>query len=308
MYKAPLLLFNRHLETIFPSLMRKVKLQSAVKERISTPDDDFLDIDWYRQSSHRCLIVSHGLEGNSQRSYVKGMARAFFEKGMDVAAWNFRGCSGEVNRQLRFYHSGATDDLGTIVDHIANSYHEIFLVGFSLGGNLTLKYLGESPNPAVKKATVFSVPMDLYSSCREISKPGNWIYSRRFLKALKRKVNEKAALRSDLVTSGMDEIKTLLQFDDTFTGPIHGFQDAIDYYTKCSSIHFVNNIRIPTLIVNAKNDPFLSPECFPTETFKDHPNVRFEFPENGGHVGFSSFGEKGLYWSEKRALAFILDQ
>lgn len=307
MYKAPFLLFNRHLETIFPSLLRKVKLQPAVKERISTRDNDFLDIDWYQRASSRCLIVSHGLEGNSQRSYVKGMARAFFNQGIDVAAWNFRGCSGEVNRQLRFYHSGATDDLGTIVDHVAKSYQEIFLVGFSLGGNLTLKYLGENPNPAIKKAAVFSVPLDLYSSCLEISKPGNWIYSRRFLKALKRKVNEKAALRSDLATTDLDDIKTLIQFDDTFTGPIHGFKDAIDYYTKCSSIHFVNNIRIPTLVVNAKNDPFLSQDCFPSERFKDHESVSFEFPEKGGHVGFSSFGEKGLYWSEKRALAFILD-
>ncbi len=308
MYRPPIILFNRHAETIYPSLVRKVDLIPTQRERIITPDDDFLDIDWYKNDGSRCVIISHGLEGNSGRPYVKGMARAFFNNGIDVAAWNFRGCSGEVNRQLRFYHSGATDDLKAIVDHVGKSYSEVFLVGFSLGGNLTLKYLGEnSVHTAIKKAVAFSVPIDLHASCIEISKPGNWIYSRRFLKALKAKIISKAAVRTDLRIDGLNAVRTLLEFDDKFTGPLHGFAGAIDYYTKSSSIHFIDKIKIPTLIVNALNDPFLSSNCFPRDDFRNHQWVKFEFPKNGGHVGFAQFGQKGLYWSEMKALSFILN-
>src|SRR5262249_25252310 len=148
-----------------PSLLRKVHLQKPKRERITTPDDDFLDLDHYEQGSDTCVIISHGLEGNSQRPYSVGMAKAFFAKGYDAIAWNFRGCSGEVNRQLRFYHSGATDDLKTVVKHAALHYKQIFLVGFSLGGNMTLKYLGEGDvHPSVKRGIAFSVPLNLHSS------------------------------------------------------------------------------------------------------------------------------------------------
>jgi uncharacterized protein len=302
-YKAPSLLFNRHVETIYPSLVRSVKLRTPERERIATPDDDFLDIDWYRTNSKRCVIISHGLEGNSSRAYVTGMASAFLSVGINVAAWNYRGCSGEMNRQRRFYHSGATDDLRTVINHVAREFNEVYLVGFSLGGNITLKYLGE-PNvhPSVKKAVTFSVPIDLYHSCLEISKPHNWIYSERFLKSLKRKIKEKAAVRDDIDTTMLDRVKNLKEFDDYFTGPLHGFRDAIDYYTKCSSIHFIKDIKVPTLLVSALNDPFLSPECYPMEK---HPYLTTEFSKRGGHVGFTLFDQNGLYWSEIRALSFI---
>ncbi len=305
-YNPPAILFNRHLETIYPSLLRKVDFQSPEVERITTPDDDFLDIDWYHQGSSKCIVISHGLEGNSSRSYVLGMARAFFTKGYDVAAWNYRGCSGEINRQLRFYHSGATDDLHGVVCHAAKQYDELALIGFSLGGNLTLKYLGEGiVHPSVKKAVTFSVPMDLHMSSLEIGKPGNWIYRERFLRSLKKKVREKAAIRKDLKIENLDRIKTLMEFDNVYTGPLHNFKDAIDYYTKSSSIHFIPAIAIPTLIVNALNDPILSPSCYPLERFKENKKVHFEFPGRGGHVGFARFGKNSLYWSEMRALSFI---
>jgi predicted alpha/beta-fold hydrolase len=305
-YSPPAILFTRHLETIYPSLFRKVNIGPPVRERISTPDDDFLDLDWYRQGSKSCVIISHGLEGNSSRSYVTGMAKALLTQGHDVLAWNYRGCSGEMNRQLRFYHSGATDDLGTVVLHAAGNYERLILVGFSLGGNVTLKYLGE-PNvhPAVTKVVTLSVPVNLHTSCLEIAKPSNWIYSQRFLRSLKKKVFEKAKIRKDLKIENLAKIKTLMEFDDHFTGPVHGFRDALDYYTTCSAIHFIQNIKVPTLVVNALNDPFLSPDCYPGERFKDHPFVKFEFPGHGGHVGFALFNQNGLYWSEIRALAFI---
>ncbi|MBX2963620.1 MAG: alpha/beta fold hydrolase [Cyclobacteriaceae bacterium] len=309
-YSPPFFLFHPHLETIYPALIRRVSLQPYQRERIPTPDDDFLDLDWLTQQSAKLVIISHGLEGNTKRAYIKGMARHCYTHGFDVLTWNYRGCSGEMNRQLRFYHSGATDDLHTVIEHAVNRnrYTEINLIGFSLGGNLTLKYLGEdrSRTPLLRKAVAFSVPVDLHTSCIQISKPGNWIYSQRFLRSLKKKVIEKSKIVSGIDTSGIEKIKTLMEFDDHFTGPVHGFKNAIDYYERSSSLRFLNNISIPALLVNAKNDPFLSPECFPANELKNHALVQLESPAHGGHVGFTRINANGTYWSEERAFQFLL--
>ena len=284
-------------------------MQPYTRQRINTPDNDFLDLDWLTQGSKKLVIISHGLEGNSRRAYVKGMGLAGFQNGYDVLAWNYRGCSEEMNKALRFYHSGATDDLATVVEHAANTgrYDSIQLVGFSLGGNLTLKYLGEerSRPTTLKRAATFSVPIDLHTSCVKISSRSNWIYSERFLRSLRKKVILKSQQMSGLDIRGLDKIKTLQEFDDHFTGPMHGFKNAIDYYTQCSAIRFVKNIQIPTLLVNAENDPFLSPECYPHALLKNHAAVQFENPEYGGHVGFTQFTKNGLYWSEERTFAFF---
>lgn len=288
-------------------MLRRVNGVVYIRERIQTPDDDFLDLDWLRKGASKLVIISHGLEGNTGRAYMKGMAQAFFQQSFDVLTWNFRGCSGEVNKQLRFYHSGATDDLDWVIRHaVQQGYNEICLVGFSLGGNMTLKYLGERVPPAeIIKAAVFSVPMDLHTSCLRISKPSNWIYSNRFLNSLKAKVIAKSLTRRELDVKDIHGIKTLIDFDDRYTAPLHGFLNAVDYYQRCSSIHFVESIKTPTLIVNAKNDPFLSEQCYPNRVLNVHPFVRFEDPGFGGHVGFAQFSKNGLYWSEERALSFM---
>lgn len=307
-YTPPFLLFNKHLETIYPSLIRKVNGVTYERERINTPDDDFLDLDWLRQNSRKLIILSHGLEGNSQRSYIKGMASIFFQHGYDVLAWNYRGCSEEMNRKIRFYHSGATDDLDLVVKHSASmGYAEINLIGFSLGGNLTLKYMGEKSSalhPLIKKAIAFSVPLNLHTSCIEISKSSNWMYNQRFLKSLKAKVTNKAKQMGEIKTGPLSSIKSLLEFDDHYTAPIHGFKDAIDYYQQCSAIRYIESINRPVLIVNALNDPFLSKDCYP-DHLRDHPYLKFEYPDRGGHVGFALFNQNGIYWSELRALQFI---
>jgi uncharacterized protein len=305
-YKRPSLLFSGHLETIYPALFRTVDLHYN-RERIPTPDDDFLDLDWLKQGSKKLVIISHGLEGNSSRAYMKGMAKAFAGERFDVIAWNFRGCSNEMNKRLRFYHSGATDDLDCVISHAQRSgYTEILLIGFSLGGNLTLKYLGErTPSPQIKKCIVFSTPLDLYTSCLKISKPGNVVYSTRFLKSLKNKVIQKSKVIAGLDLKDIEKINTLMSFDDRYTAPLHGFGSALDYYNKCSSIHFIGSITVPTLIVNAQNDPFLSELCYPITTLKNHPCIKFENPQYGGHVGFAQFNKNGLYWSEERALSFL---
>lgn len=286
-----------------------MSLQPYQRERIITPDDDFLDLDWLKQKSSKLIIISHGLEGNTQRSYIKGMARAGYGNGYDILAWNYRGCSEELNTKLRFYHSGATDDLAVVIDHAQRTgrYHEIYLVGFSLGGNLTLKYLGEErARPEIlKKAITFSVPLDLLASCEKISQPSNWIYSQRFLKSLRKKVISKSRLMEGLDIKRLEKVRTLREFDDHFTGPIHGYKDALDYYHQCSAIRFVQSVKLPTLIINAANDPFLSPECYPHQLLKQHPHVTFESPDRGGHVGFTQINKNGLYWSEERAISFF---
>jgi predicted alpha/beta-fold hydrolase len=306
-YKRPALLFNRHLETIYPALFRKIPAITCTQKRINTPDDDFLDLDWYTPGSKKLVIISHGLEGNSQRAYVLGMVKAFTAIGYDVLAWNYRGCSHELNRKARFYHSGATDDLNTLVEHAwsLNQYKEINLVGFSLGGNLTLKYLGEqhSSGRLIANAVAISAPLDLASSCNELAKAANWLYVKRFLISLKKKVTEKAKVMELPIATNLDSISTLREFDDQVTAPLHGFQDAADYYKKNSSLPYLNTIPNRTLILNALNDPFLSLECYPKKI--DNARITLEFPEHGGHVGFTAFKQNGLYWSELRATQFI---
>lgn len=307
-YVHPFLLFNGHIQTIVPALLRKVCALPFDRERITTPDGDFLDIDWLRRSSERLLIISHGLEGNSRRAYMLGMANIFFSNGWDVLAWNFRGCSGEMNRSPIFYHSGATYDLETVLSHAYIGYGDICLVGFSLGGNLTLKYLGEDhpTKHKVKKAVAISVPLDLSGSSDQIGKRENLLYAHRFLKTLKRKIFQKSRVfPEEIQVKGLDRIRNLREFDDFYTGPLHGFEGAEDYYTRCSSINFLSRISAQVLILNARNDPFLSSSCYPEALGAQLPHVYMDFPDNGGHVGFAPRNRKNVYWSEKRALEFL---
>ena len=323
-YKPPFFQPTPHLQTIIPSIFRKLKGIKYQRERIKTPDNDFLDLDWCFTTNldidgpnlkseianpKSLVILSHGLEGDTNRQYIKGMAKIFSENGYDVLAWNFRGCGQELNNQSIFYHSGATYDLDLVVNHaIKKGYNRINLIGFSLGGNLTLKYLGEkSIAKEIKKAVVFSVPMDLAGSSAQISKPSNWIYEQRFLKSLSAKIRLKSRIYPDLIkTSFLGKIKTLEQFDNEYTSKLHGFINAKDYYAKNSSIIFVENITVPTLIINAENDPFLSKECYPIDKLSNHSFVKLEIPAQGGHCGFWQNGYTNFLWSELRALKFII--
>jgi len=307
-YLKPRLLFNGHLQTIVPSIFRKAIDLPFERERITTPDGDFLDLDWLRRGSQKLVIISHGLEGNSRRPYMRGMASAFFSEGYDVLCWNFRGCSEEINKTAIFYTSGSTYDLQTVLDYAGGHYEEIHLVGFSLGGNLTLKYLGEERerDPRIKKAVAISVPLHLESSCEKISRGENIIYSNKFLRTLKEKIKLKAlAFPKDIDLNLLGSVKTLKDFDDVYTGPLHGFCDAHDYYEHCSSLYFLEQISIPVLILNALNDPFLSPKCFPVHLGEKLENIFMEFPQQGGHVGFSPRSRAEIYWSERRAFEFI---
>ena len=310
-YKAPYFFRNGHVQSIYPSLFRKLNDHFMERERIELDDGDFLDLDWCRNGSRRLVVISHGLEGHSRRPYVLGMVKAVADNGWDALAWNFRSCGGSMNRNLRFYHSGATEDLHSVIDYAAKSgcYDEIALVGFSMGGNLSLVYLGQEspkPNPIVKKAVTYSVPCDLSAGAEQLTKPQNTIYMKRFLKDLKIKMQEKKKIfPSEVDLAGYDKIKNFRQFDDRYTAPIHGFKDADHYWAQCSSRRYIRNIKIPTLIVNAKDDPFLSEACYPHDEVDANKHVKLETPATGGHVGFVSFNKRNLYWSEQRALAFL---
>lgn len=204
-YQRPPFYFNSHIETIWLSMFRVIKSTSYQRERLELSDGDFLDLDWMSDDRSRLVIISHGLEGSSERHYSKGMAKYFFQRGWDALAWNCRSCSGELNRLPRFYHHGATEDIAAVIDHaVSKGYTTVSLVGFSMGGSMTLKYLGENSNnlhSAIQSATVFSVPCDLSSSARELDKPAKAFYRNRFLKKLRKKIVEKEKLFPGIVSA-----------------------------------------------------------------------------------------------------------
>ncbi len=306
-YRPNLIYRRAHLSTILPTLLRRPPSLDLTRERIELADGDFLDIDRCGPRAGRTALLCHGLEGNSRRNYMLGMCDALRAAGWSCVLMNFRSCSGEPNRRVRSYHAGATDDLRAVIDHIElDQPPEIALVGFSMGGNLILKYLGEDPaavHPRLRAAVAFSVPVNLGSSCREISRPHNRVYSRRFLRKLARKIRRKALDHPGRVdASQLRGVKDLWEFDERFTAPLHGFANATDYYEKCSALRYLSAIARPTLLVNAANDPFLDPECYPVAVAESSVWLTLEIPKWGGHTGFRA---PGRYWSEQRAVEFI---
>ncbi len=311
-YRAPFGLRGGHVATIYPTLFRRAPEVPVERERLELEDGDFLDLDWSGQRNERLAIIGHGLEGTSTAKYIRGMAVAFRKRRWDTLAWNCRGCSGEPNRLLRSYHSGVSEDLAAVVTHALSlsRYREIVLVGFSLGGNIVLKYLGEQgaqvPREVVA-AVAFSVPCDLTSSSLRLGDLDNRVYLSRFMGDLKKKVLAKdGQFPGHLDLSGIDKVRTFAEFDDRFTAPLNGFRDARDYWTRASSRPLLPEIRIPTLLVQADNDPFLPPPCYPREEAESHPFLFLEIPPHGGHVGFISKGPE--YWSEARACSFASHQ
>ena len=310
-YVPPRLLANGHCQTVLASLFRKVSGVTYQRERITTPDGDFLDLDWACHGARRIAVIAHGLEGDSQRGYARGMVRALSNNGWDAVVWNARGCSGEINRSLRFTHSGATEDLQAALSHLTatRDYDEIALMGFSLGGNITLKYLGDQGqalDPRIQTAVAFSVPCDLRSGALELAKGGNRIYMQSFLRSLRQKIRARMKTApGEINDDDYENLRTFQDFDDRYTAPIHGFADAEDYWRKCSCRPVLNQISIPTLLVNARNDPFLGEDCYPVKEAETNPHLLLEMPSSGGHVGFMNLGSGGEYWSETRALSFL---
>ncbi len=311
-YNPPFIFKNHYFATIYPSLFRKIKVNYQ-RERWDTPDGDFLDLDWLKKSSQKLLITIHGLEGSSDSNYIKGMVKIFNDNEFDAVAINLRGCSGEPNLGRINYHSGQTSDLDFVVKTILKQYNykEIIIVGFSLGGNIVLKYggeLGDQIPVEVKKIVGISVPTDLTESVAVINRRQNFIYLRRFLISLKDKFKAKKHLYPDLDATKILGAKDFTDFDGAFTAPVHGFESAEDYWYRSSSIFFLDNIKIPTLILSALDDSFLSETSYPYAHVERNPNLFLLTPKHGGHVGFFQFNSQGYYWSEERVMEFVMQE
>jgi len=301
--------FNGHLQTILPAILRKVETPYE-RERITLPDDDVLDLDWVDNGSRQLVILTHGLEGNTDRHYMKGMANTFTGLGWDVLGWNCRTCNGEMNQQLRMYNHGDIEDVEQVIQHALKTkhYERLVLIGFSMGGSILMKYLGvhgkEVPAP-VTTGIAFSSPCDLAESVAALELPGNGFYKRRFFNSLRPKIEAKAAQYPDVIDlSNFERIRKWKDFDNFFSAPINGYEDADDFYYQASAKNFMAGTDRPILLVNAQNDPILTPACSPLQLCENHPNIYLETPKSGGHVGFSQ-RKKQSAWSERRAVEFV---
>lgn len=308
---APFWQRGGHTQTIAPGILRRVKGVVYQRERIETPDGDFLDLDWFRPASSRQLvIITHGLEGNTGAQYVRGTAKLFSQNGWETLAWNCRSCSGEMNRQFRLYHHGDTEDIGTVIDHAlaTGRYDKVVLVGYSMGGNISLKYLGTKGAQVptqVQAAAVFSAPCDIRAGADVLDRWDNALYKYRFMWSLYKKIKVKAGQypgRIDL--SRFRKVRRWRDFDGYFSAPISGYASAEDFHQQASAKNFLEGIRVPTLLVSAKNDPILTEACFPVELAQRHPHFHLELPAGGGHCGFQTRDKQEFSWAEKRALEF----
>ena len=299
---------NAHLSTIIPGVMKKYPIPDYTREKWEIEDGDFLLLDWKKQhNKDKIVILSHGLEGNSRRTYMNTCCDYFFKKGFSVLSWNQRSCGGEMNRNFRLYHHGAIDDLGRVISKAdSEGYKEIYLIGFSLGGAQILNYLGRTnPNPKVIKAISVSAPLMIKDSVTSLRKFPNTIYMKNFINDLVPKLKIKAEqFPNRLPIEKLKNVKNFDVIDDYFTAPMHGFKNKEDYYESVSPLPYIENIKIPTLLINAWNDPFIDTRCYPVKELKENKTVYFETPKYGGHCGFPL--DKNIYsWVEIRAEKFI---
>lgn len=283
------------------------------RKRLELDDGDFLDLDVVANGSKTVLLALHGLEGDSQRPYMLGMVKMAQEQGWDAVAMNHRGCSGEDNRLLNSYHSGKSEDLAAVLQYLSGlHYEQVLVIGFSLGGNIVLKYMGEQGSnvPAQLKAAVaVSVPCHLESSALQLRKGFNKLYLYRFMTTLKTKAREKKRKFPEAPFSlhDVDKANSFHDFDEFFTSRVNGFTDAVDYWTQCSSRQFLNGIEVPTLLINAQDDPFLSPQCFPETEAQNTAHFYLDAPKHGGHVGFTpGLDMSGPFYTERAAARFFL--
>ena len=299
-----------HLQTLYPSLFRTRSPPRLVRRRLELPDGDFIDLDWTPESGGMVVLVLHGLEGNLESHYTGAILRVMAQQGYNAGLLYFRNCSGEPNRLPRSYHSGDTGDLDFAIRHIRQAFpgRDIAVIGYSLGGNVLLKWLGEQADAApVRTAIAVSVPFDLNSAALKLETGLSRIYQRHLLKKLNAAVLRKAALHPPPVPlERLQELHTFRQFDNAITAPLNGFRDVDDYYVQSSCRQYLHAIRTPTLIIQARDDPFLPQAALPAENDLG-PAVTLELARQGGHVGFIA-GANPLqprYWLEQRILQHL---
>jgi len=312
-YRPPRWLRGGHAQTIYPALFLRGRLPRYRRERWDTPDGDFLDLDFLDSGPAGAPRVAlfHGLEGDSSSHYAVALMRALERARWSGVVVHFRGCSGEINRLPRAYHSGDAAEVGWILARLAQSGEPLYAAGVSLGGNALLKWLGESGAAArayLLAAAAVSAPLDLMAAGEALGRGLNLAYTRMFLATLRRKSLEKLERFPGLFDrERVVRARNLRQFDDAVTAPLHGFRDTDDYWTRSSSKPLLPGVRVPTLVLNAKNDPFL-PACYLPRQSEASSAVLLEQPEEGGHVGFPSGTFPGnLHWLPQRLLAFFAE-
>lgn len=314
-FSPPWYLRGSQRQTILVNVLRNPSFLQPERERIYTADGDFHEIDWYRQGSKKCIIVSHGLEGDSRRQYTRGLIKCLYSAGWDGIGFNFRSCGGEINKLPRSYHCGDTGDLRALVDRLVEEkkYDTIVLAGFSLGGNVSLLLAGKAGKalPDEVKAVIgVSVPIDLTSSVPEIESRRNWHYMLRFMQGLRAKAFKKIDLGilDESYRIPVAQSNNFTHFDHIYTAPLHGFASGKDYWAKVSSLPYLEQIAVPSLIINSADDTFISELCLPKELARDHPLINLVITAHGGHVGFVQQLPWKRLWSEQRIKTFLLDE
>lgn len=306
---------NPHVQTILSSVLRAPDT-SLRRERLELVDGDFIDLDWSDagEQTKRVVVVFHGLEGSSSSPYVRRLIKRCGEHQVSVVVHHHRSCSGENNRLARSYHSGETGDMQQTLQHIKRLCPDAHIdaIGYSLGGNALAKYLGEHKDASlVDRAVIVSAPLQLSACAKRLEGGFSRIYQRHLIKRLRRKTMDKLAnpqllemmpVESEVVM----ELKTFYDFDDQVTAPLHGFADVHDYYSQCSGLQFLSSITIPTLIMHAADDPFMTAAVIPTPGHYSE-QVSYELYSHGGHVGFISGGSplRPKYFLEDRLADFL---
>jgi len=299
-----------HLQTVYPSLFRSRKIPPLKRERIELPDGDFVDLDWTSQTDGLCVLILHGLEGSIDSHYTGGMLSALTAHGHTAGLMYFRGRSGEENRLPRSYHSGDTGDLDFVMQHICREHpdRKIAVIAYSLGGNVLLKWLGEQGDRATPvTAVTLSVPFDLNSAALRLEQGMSKIYQQHLLQRLREAVKSKSSTHPmPFPTERLEELRTFREFDHAITAPLHGFAGVDDYYQRSSCKPFLKHIRIPTLMLQARDDPFLPESALPDEADLSN-TVTLELSQCGGHVGYVSGRNplRPIYWSEQRILQHL---
>jgi uncharacterized protein len=310
-YAAPRWLPGGHLQTIYPATCISKPEVAYRRERWRTPDGDFIDIDFVDgRAGQPFVVLFHGLEGSSDSHYARSLMAQVQSLGWSGAVPHFRGCSGELNHAPRFYHSGDAQEVDWIVRRLHAQrfapHGKFYAAGVSLGGNALLRWLGESQHQAeiVDAACAISAPLDLAGGGAALSRGLNMIYTRVFLQTLKPKCLQKLSQFPGLFDRDtMLRARDLYEFDNIVTAPLHGYRDTDDYWNRASAKHVLSDITVPTLVLNAQNDPFLPPQHLPKSASR---HVTLDYPEQGGHVGFAVGGVPGrIDWLPQRMLGFL---
>lgn len=309
---------NPHVQTIFADLLTSRKKPVGTPERLELDDGDFVDLVWTQKLEQQytgpLLVLFHGLEGSIKSHYAYRLLKSLKDHNWPGVMMHFRGCSGEPNRLHRAYHSGETDDPRYFIEYLTQRFPnaKLFAAGYSLGGNMLLKYLGKyKENSLLCGAAAISPPLDL-SACEVRLKTGfSRVYQHHLLSRMKRNLRKKVEMMPELISKlrmadGVDGISTFKTFDEQVTAPLHGFKNADDYYKKCSAMQFLNNITVPSLILHAKDDPFMTHAVIP-EPHQLSTQIEYELTNKGGHVGFigGKFPWRPHFYVESRIAEFF---